>query len=106
MVGAVSEPPTAEALRRAETPPVGAATPLRALWHAAQNDWDTAHRLVQDEAGRDAAWVHAHLHRIEGDPVNAQYWYWQAGRQPCEGPLDEEWDAIALELLARPTSRA
>jgi hypothetical protein len=104
LVGAVSGALTPEALRRADAPPQGAAAPLKALWHAARGEWDAAHRLVQDEAGRDAAWVHAHLHRIEGDPGNARYWYSRAGRPPSEDPLEQEWDKIALELLDRPMS--
>jgi hypothetical protein len=53
-----------------------------------------------DESGRDAAWVHAYLHRVEGDLGNARYWYRQAGRSPAAGALDAEWDAIAAALLA------
>jgi hypothetical protein len=105
MVGAVSgAPSTPEALRRADAPPQGAAAALRALWHAARGEWDAAHRLVQDESGRDAAWVHAHLHRVEGDHGNARYWYSRAGQPPSEDPLEQEWDKIALELLDRPMS--
>jgi hypothetical protein len=80
-------------------PPNGLAPPLQALWWAAKGDWDAAHRLVQDEPDRDAAWVHAYLHRVEGDRPNADYWYRQAHRPATEGPLDAEWDAIAEALL-------
>jgi hypothetical protein len=45
--------------------------PLTALWWAAKDDWDRAHRIVQDETTADAAWVHAYLHRVEGDLGNA-----------------------------------
>lgn len=72
---------------------------LSALWWAAKGDWDKAHKLVQDEDDAEAAWVHAHLHRVEGDLSNARYWYAQAGRPPAMGALDAEWDAIAAALL-------
>lgn len=72
---------------------------LAALWWAAKGDWDEAHRIVMDEDGADAAWVHAHLHRVEGDLPNAGYWYRTAGRPIVTGPVESEWDAIAAELL-------
>jgi hypothetical protein len=83
-------------------PPNGLAPPLQALWWAAKGDWDAAHRLVQDEQDRDAAWVHAYLHRVEGDRQNADYWYRQAHRPRAEGPLDAEWAEIADTLLRAP----
>ena len=81
-------------------PPVGLAPPLAALWWAAKNDWDKAHKLVQDDAGGSAAWVHAYLHRVEGDLPNARYWYGAAGKPAAAGALDAEWTAIATALLA------
>ncbi len=83
----------------AETPPDGIAPPLTALWWAKKGDWDKAHAIVMDEQGRDAAWVHAYLHRVEGDAGNAAYWYRQAQRPAAAGPLDAEWDAIVAVLL-------
>lgn len=62
-----------KSLRESATPPEGAGAPLTALWHTARGEWDKAHALVQDEATREAAWVHAHLHRVEGDGENAAY---------------------------------
>lgn len=82
-----------------EAPPDGYAAPLYALWWAAKGAWDKAHGLVQEDGGRDAAWVHAHLHRVEGDLANAAYWYKQAGKSEDRGPLDAEWDGIAAALL-------
>lgn len=73
--------------------------PLQALWHAAKRDWEHAHRLVQDESSAEAAWVHAYLHRQEGDVGNADYWYARAGRPRPEWSLEEEWEAISRELL-------
>ncbi|MEO8040583.1 MAG: hypothetical protein ABI794_17575 [Betaproteobacteria bacterium] len=75
--------------------------PLTALWHAAHGDWARAHQIIQDEAGTDAAWIHAWLHRQEGDLGNAAYWYRRAGRPPATGSLDGEWDTIVEALLAR-----
>lgn len=72
---------------------------LKALWYAAKGDWHAAHRLAQDETGSDAAWVHAHLHRIEGDLANAGYWYRRAGRPRSDAPIAEEWDEIVAAVL-------
>ena len=82
-------------------PPVGLAPALGGLWWAAKKNWDKAHKLVMDEGGQDCAWVHAHLHRLEGDSDNAGYWYRQAGRPAASGSLPVEWAAIASELLAK-----
>jgi hypothetical protein len=75
------------------------APPLAALWWAAKGEWDTAHRLVQDESTRDAAWVHAYLHRVEGDLGNAGYWYRQAGQPVATDALEVEWERIASALI-------
>ncbi len=82
-------------------PPSGLPVPLAALWHAARGDWHRAHRMVQERADGDAAWVHAWLHRKEGDSGNAAYWYRRAGRRPASGDLEEEWRDIAATLLER-----
>ena len=82
-----------------DAPPHNLAAPLTALWWAKKGDWDKAHRIVQDESGRDAAWVHAYLHRVEGDLDNAGYWYRQARRPAASSALLEEWEAIAAALL-------
>jgi hypothetical protein len=82
-------------------PPAGLSAPLQALWWVEKGDWDRAHGIVQNEGSAEAAWVHAYLHRIEGDLANARYWYRQATCTPANGPLPEEWDAIAGALLGR-----
>ena len=69
-----------------------------ALWWAARDDWDQAHAAAQADGGADAAWVHAYLHRVEGDLENARYWYGRAGRPVATGPLEAEWEAIAAAL--------
>ena len=82
-------------------PPVGLAPALAALWWEAKGDWERAHALVMDENGSDCAWVHAYLHRPEGDLDNAHYWYAKAGKA-CGQP-DDEWDRIAAALLGAPS---
>jgi hypothetical protein len=66
-------------------PPKALAPELQALWWAGKGDWDKAHRIVTDEHSKAAAWVHAYLHRVEGDEANAGYWYRQAQRKPATG---------------------
>ncbi|WP_029075357.1 hypothetical protein [Kaistia adipata] len=80
-------------------PPEGLAAPLAALWHLEKGDWEAAHALVQDDASRAGAWVHAHIHRIEGDDWNARYWYGRAGQPAGEGDLDRERAAILFALM-------
>ena len=80
-------------------PPAGLSPPLEALWWAAKDDWDKAHGIVMKQDSREAAWVHAYLHRVEGDLDNAGYWYRKARRPAASGALPEEWDAIATALI-------
>ena len=74
---------------------------LRALWLGLRGHWASAHEIAQADDGADAAWVHAWLHRIEGDTQNAAYWYRRAGRAAAEGGTDAEGEAIAQALSAR-----
>ncbi|HXW40975.1 MAG TPA: hypothetical protein VEK75_07220 [Xanthobacteraceae bacterium] len=74
---------------------------LAALWWAGNDNWDKAHKIVMNEDGAECAWVHAHLHRVEGDLDNARYWYRQARREPAVGDLGAEWAAITAALLRR-----
>jgi hypothetical protein len=83
-------------------PPQGVSTALRAMWEDARGKWDAAHQLAQDITGEDAktgAWVHAYLHRKEGDLSNASYWYQQAGKPVAHDSLDDEWTRIVTALL-------
>jgi hypothetical protein len=73
--------------------------PLAALWWAAKGDWSRAHEIVQDDEGVDAAWVHAYLHRVEGDLGNAGYWYRRAGKPVATGAVEAEWEQIAAAFL-------
>jgi len=72
---------------------------LKALWHDAKGDWDRAHTIIQDVPDKNASWIHAYLHRKEGDIGNADYWYSKAGRKRPVVSLDEEWEEIVKALL-------
>jgi hypothetical protein len=80
-------------------PPSGLSPALTALWWAGKDTWDKAHDIVMNGEGADCAWVHAYLHRVEGDRDNARYWYRQARREPATGEFAPEWSAIAAALL-------
>ncbi len=53
-------------------------------------DWEAAHGIVQADSSTEAAWLHAHLHRVEGDLGNARYWYARSGRTEATGALGSE----------------
>jgi hypothetical protein len=81
------------------SPPAGLSAALTALWWAGKDQWDRAHQIVMNEDTADCAWVHAYLHRVEGDRDNAMYWYRQARRKPATGEIASEWASIAAALL-------
>ena len=81
------------------TPPAGVSPALLALWWAAKQNWEKAHGIAQEEKTADGSWVHAYLHRVEGDLGNAGYWYNRAGKPSASVPLDAEWDQIVSALL-------
>lgn len=91
-----------QSVARDTAPSAGLPATVQALWHDARGDWDAAHGCVQDENSRDGSWVHAYLHRKEGDLGNAGYWYARAGRtMPARSvTLEREWAEIARVLLA------
>jgi len=80
-------------------PPTGLGLALQALWRDGKGDWESAHELAQRDEGGAGDWVHAYLHRKEGDVGNAGYWYRRAGKPTAKGSLDEEWSAITAALL-------
>ena len=80
-------------------PPAGLSTALQALWHAGRDNWDQAHDLAQDDPSAAGSWVHAYLHRVEGDTWNAGYWYRRAGKPAATGSLPAEWEAMVRALL-------
>src|SRR5215468_2054713 len=79
-------------------PPSEVAAALTGLWWDAKGDWARAHESAQTDEGPDGAWVHAYLHRKEGDDSNAGYWYRRAGKTPARGSLEQEWLEIASAL--------
>ena len=83
----------------APAPPAALAPALIALWQLTKGDWQRAHKIVQAESDPASQWVHAHIHRVEGDLGNAGYWYRRIGKEPCEISLEEEWDEIAAAVL-------
>jgi hypothetical protein len=85
-------------LHQAE-PPTVISPLLRALWFDGKNRWTEAHEIVQDMETKDAAAIHAYLHRKEGDAGNARYWYQRAGLPFFTNSLEEEWQSLALKLL-------
>jgi hypothetical protein len=82
-----------------EAPPETLSLALQTLWWDAKGDWDKAHQCAQQDEGRTGSAVHAYLHRKEGDLRNAGHWYSRAGRTPAAGALEQEWEALAGELL-------
>jgi hypothetical protein len=79
--------------------PAGLGAALEALWHDANGDFQRAHQLAQSDEGGRGDWVHAYLHRKEGDEANAAYWYRRAGQPFRRDALEAEWRAIATALL-------
>jgi hypothetical protein len=80
-------------------PPEGLDRALLAMWYDAKGEWAEAHRLAQEEENVTGAWVHAYLHRVEGDLSNAGYWYRRAGKPASTASLEDEWSAIVGSLL-------
>ncbi len=72
---------------------------LKALWFDGKGNWDEAHAQVDHLGGKEAAWVHAYLHRKEGDLWNADYWYNKAGQSRPDIPLNEEWEILVQFFL-------
>ncbi len=83
------------------SPPQGLTLALTGLWWDAKGDWTRAHESAQQDEGRDGSWVHAYLHRKEGDQSNAAYWYGRAGKPVCGDPLETEWRGITETLLEK-----
>lgn len=80
-------------------PPDGLSLALQSLWYDAKGEWDKAHMCTQEQNDQTGAWVHAYLHRKEGDPGNAAYWYRRAGKPPSNASLEEEWESLVTALL-------
>jgi hypothetical protein len=88
-------------IREDKAPPKDSSSSLAALWWIEKGDWNKAHDLAEADKTADGYWVHAYLHRVEGDIGNATYWYTRAGRAVSTDPFPEEWNLIVEELLAK-----
>jgi hypothetical protein len=97
--------PQFKASLTAEAPPQELSHALQALWYDVQGDWATAHEHAQAQEDTVGAWVHAYLHREEGDLANAAYWYRRAGQPVANGALEAEWDSLVVALLATPLTQ-
>lgn len=97
-----------KSIAREAQPPRELSGALQALWRDARGDWDGAHEAAQNDASRDGSWVHAYLHRKEGDVGNAGYWYARAARKmpAASVALETEWGEIARALLGAGEPRA
>jgi len=80
-------------------PPQNSSVYLKALWQERKGNWDKAHHLVQDLEDKNASWIHAYLHRKEGDIGNADYWYRRAGKKRPDVSLENEWEEIVKAML-------
>ena len=89
-----------ESLRSASPPPE-LDLALAGLWWDARGDWTRAHESAQQDEGPAGSWVHAYLHRKEGDASNAAYWYSRCQRRPSQASLEQEWEEIVGALLAK-----
>jgi hypothetical protein len=81
-------------------PPAGLTLYLQALWHEGKGGWDQAHEIVQDIETPEASWIHAYLHRKEGDVSNARYWYGRARKSfPSGTSLEDEWESLVEDMM-------
>ena len=82
-----------------DTPPQSLSEPLQAIWYARKGDWETAHNIAQSISSELGSWIHAYLHRVEGDLSNADYWYKRAGKPPHSGLTEAKADDIVNSIL-------
>ncbi|SFN47578.1 hypothetical protein SAMN05428949_2965 [Chitinophaga sp. YR627] len=82
-------------------PPAGTSPYLASLWWDGKGNWQKAHDIIEHLDGDTAAWVHAYLHRKEGDRGNARYWYSRAGQPMPEVSLEQEWKDMVTVLSGR-----
>ncbi|MGZ5218993.1 MAG: hypothetical protein ACXWC7_02910 [Chitinophagaceae bacterium] len=82
-----------------DRPPSHVSDHLKALWHDARGNWEQSHNIIQDVNDKNAAWIHAYLHRKEGDIWNADYWYGKAGKKRPPVSLQQEWENIVTALM-------
>ena len=70
-----------------------------AIWYAVKDNWDMAHKIVQDINTKTASWIHAYLHRVEGDIGNAQYWYNRAKKESSSESFETELNDIIKSVF-------
>ena len=80
-------------------PPSESSDHLKALWYDAKGDWKKAHEIIQDIDDKNASWIHAYLHRKEGDTGNADYWYSRAGKRRPSMALENEWEELVASFI-------
>ncbi|MBA4166619.1 MAG: hypothetical protein H0X41_03590 [Chitinophagaceae bacterium] len=80
-------------------PPQNISLLLRALWYDGREEWESSHNIAQNINDRNGSWVHAYLHRKEGDLSNARYWYHKAGKSDPSVSLKEEWKMLVRAFL-------
>lgn len=74
---------------------------LQSMWYAKKDQWEAAHNIAQDIPSKEGSWIHAYLHRVEGDIWNADYWYRRAGKDRPSTSLEQEWEDIVKALLEK-----
>ena len=90
-----------QAVASSPTPSEELSRELQSLWLERAGDWEAAHELTNEMHGKNGAWIHAYLHRVEGDLWNAEYWYSQAGESlPEQLSLEQEWDHLVTHFLS------
>ncbi|MEP6615946.1 MAG: hypothetical protein ABJA57_05175 [Ginsengibacter sp.] len=77
-------------------PPAELGPYLQSLWYDANGKWEKAHHVIQEINDKNAAWIHAYLHRKEGDVTNADYWYERAGKKRPSVSLEKEWESLVI----------
>ena len=82
-----------------DQPPQKIPVVLKALWYDGKNDWEGSHNIAQDIDDKNGSWVHAYLHRKEGDISNAHYWYLRAGKSEPRMTLKEEWESLVRNFI-------
>lgn len=88
-----------ESTLKEATPPSELSVYLTALWFDGKGDWEQSHHTIQDMENVNGSWIHAYLHRKEGDTANADYWYRRAGRKRPATSFEEEWKELVTAFL-------
>jgi hypothetical protein len=84
---------------RNSAPPSDLNDALKALWYDGKENWNASHDIAQEIHSKDGSWIHAYLHRKEGDAGNAAYWYSKADKPVCKLSLEEEWEELVRAFL-------